>query len=70
MASKAMEKFTTTYNSFNLVRLVRDAGNSPVRLLALRMLQSPYENLRPVRPTLMLNYYVYHCEEIHNAMEN
>jgi hypothetical protein len=70
MASKALEKVTTTYNSFNLVRLVRVAGKSPVRLLALRMLQSPDEKLRPVRLTLMLNYSKYHCEEIHNAMDN
>jgi hypothetical protein len=47
-----MENVTTTYSSFNLVRLVRVAGNSPVRLLALRMLQSPNENLRPVPQTL------------------
>jgi hypothetical protein len=40
MASKAIEKVTTTYSSFNLVSLVRVAGNSPVRLLALRTLQS------------------------------
>jgi hypothetical protein len=46
----------TTYSSFNLVRLVRVTGNSPVRLLALRMLQSSDENLRVVRLTLMLNY--------------
>lgn len=44
-ASKAMQKVTTTYSSFNLVRLVRVAGNSPMRLLASRMLQSPDENL-------------------------
>jgi hypothetical protein len=47
----------TTYSSFNLVRLVRVVGNSPVRLLALRMLQSPDENLKLVQLTLMLNYY-------------
>jgi hypothetical protein len=62
MASKAIEKVTTTYSSFNLVSLVRVAGNSPVRLLALRMLQSPDENLRPIRRTLMLNYYENHWE--------
>jgi hypothetical protein len=55
-----MKKVTTTYNSFNLIRLVRVAGNSPVRLLALRMLQSTDENLRPVRLILMLNYYENH----------
>jgi hypothetical protein len=63
MASKAIEKVTTTYSSFNLVSLVRVAGNSPVRLLALRTLQSSDdsdENLRPVRLTLMLNYYKHH----------
>jgi len=60
MASKAIEKVTTTYSSFNLVSLVRVAGNSPVRLLALRTLQSSDENLRPVRLTLMLNYYKNH----------
>jgi hypothetical protein len=60
MASKAIEKVTNTYSSFNLVSLVRVAGNSPVRLLALRTLQSPDENLRPVRLTLMLNYYENH----------
>jgi hypothetical protein len=54
--SKAMEKIKTTYSSFNLVRLVRVVGNSSSRLLALRILQSPYGNLRPVRLTLKLNY--------------
>ena len=34
-------------NSFNLVRLVRVPGNSPMRLLALRMLQSPKGKFRP-----------------------
>ena len=48
-----MENFTTTYSSVNLVRLVRATGNSPVRLLALRMLQSPNDKFRLVQ----LTYY-------------
>ena len=32
-----------SYSSFKLVRLARVGGNSPVRLLELRMLQSPKE---------------------------
>ena len=36
-----------TYNTFNFVRLLRVPGNSPVRLLALRMLQSPKGKFRP-----------------------
>ena len=48
-----MEKFSTTYNSVNLVRLVRATGKAPVRLLALRMLQSPNDKFRPVQ----LTYY-------------
>ena len=40
--------FTTTYNSVNLISLVRATGNSPVRLLALRLLQSPKGKFIPV----------------------
>ena len=42
-----MESIPPTYNSVNLFRFVRVSGNSPVRLLALRMLQSPKGNFRP-----------------------
>ena len=42
-----MVSIPPTYNTFNLVRLVRVSSNSPVRLLALRMLQSPKGKVRP-----------------------
>ena len=40
------KKVLNAYSSVNLVNLVRANGNSPERLLALRMLQSPKLKLR------------------------
>ena len=42
----ATEKVSTTYSSVNLVNLVSATGNSPERLLALRVLQKPKLKLR------------------------
>ena len=46
----AIETVTSnsTYSIDNLVRLVRETGNSPVRQLALRMLQPPKGKFRPL----------------------
>ena len=55
------EKISTTYSSVNLVNLVRANGNSPERLLALRMLQSPKLKLR--------SFHVFRIKQINDNLE-
>ena len=57
----ATEKFSTTYSSVNLVKLVRAIGNSPERLFALRMLQSPKLKLR--------SFHVFRIKQINDNLE-
>ena len=57
----ATEKFSTTYSSVNLVKLVRATGNSPERLFALRMLQSPKLKLR--------SFHVFRIKQINDNLE-
>ena len=55
------EKISTTYSSVNLVNLVSATGNSPERLLALRMLQSPKLKLR--------SFHVFKIKQINDNLE-